>query len=228
MSSTAMSPAILIIIAFSIVTISVIVSVVVSKEILPITGPTGPIGPTGSVGMQGIQGMQGMQGMPGRNASDIYYTEVYSGLTLCGISPTGALITTSENVPGFLTKSPTGANQLTPFKIEKGGIVEMIAITATLDPSTTSYNTGSNWQFYLGSTYGAYDIMSQNGWLGFPGKSNTPQTFYFTPGSDGLPNKIVLNPGSTLAIKGVQLSGILNNVTLGFVFRKPPEFWNKS
>ena len=129
-----------------------------------------------------------------------------------------------QNVPGALTTNGN-VSTLTPFKIEKGGNVVMIAITASLDPSTTSYATGSTWQFFLG-TNGGFDILNASGvsTLYFPGNNSSPLTFYFTPGKNGFPN-ISLNPGSTLSIKGIGLNGRLNNITLGFVYNNQPSFW---
>ena len=154
----------------------------------------------------------------------IYRKEVFSNLTLAEISTSGAVVNTAQNVPGVLTTTGN-VSTLTPFKIEKGGNVALISITASLDPSTTSYATGSTWHFFLG-TDGGYDILSASdvSKLFFPGDSSSPKTFYFVPGQNRFPN-IVLNPGSTLSIKSNQLDGRLNDITLGFVYNNEPSSW---
>jgi hypothetical protein len=169
-------------------------------------------------------GAKGEKGDTGSNALQIYRKEVFSNLNLSEISAAGSIVNTAQNTPGVLTTTG-GVSILTPFKIENGGNVAMIAITASLDPSTTSYATGSTWQFFLG-TNGGFDILPSSGatTFFFPGNTSSPRTFYFVPGQNGFPN-IVLNPGSTLTIKGVQLSGRLNDITLGFVYRNPPSSW---
>lgn len=155
----------------------------------------------------------------------IYRKEVFSNLTLAEISTTGAVVNTEQNVPGVLTTTGN-VSTLTPFKIEKGGNVALISITASLDPSSTSYATGSTWQFFLG-TDGGYDILSASDVtkLVFPKDSSSPKTFYFVPGQNRFPPNIVLNPGSTLSIKSNQLDGRLNDITLGFVYNNEPSSW---
>lgn len=181
-----------------------------ARSMIGPTGPTGPMGPTGPTGPTGI------------------FTnnkEVFSNLTLCNIDATGKLVATSQNVPGVVTTT-NNVSTLVPFKIQKGGNVSLIAITASLDPSTTSFATGSTWQFFIGKN-GDYSIMTAGGQstLYFEGGNSQPKTFYFYPGQNGFP-KIVLQPNSTISIKGVQLSGILNNVTIGIVYDVlPPSFW---
>ncbi len=135
--------------------------------------------PYGAKGEKGETGATGATGSTGSNAVAIYSKEVFPNLTLGAISSEGSIVNTVQNVPGLLTTTDN-VSTLTPFKIEKGGNVAMIAITASLDPSTTSYATGSTWQFFLG-TNGGFDILPASGVtnLYFPGNSSSPNLIFF-------------------------------------------------
>jgi len=208
-----------------ILTLSLVLAIISIYMVITKTAPVGPTGPPGPMGPPGPTGALGPTGPTGLFVNN---KEVFSNLTLCNIDGNGKVVNTTQNVPGFLMKDVTGTiTTLTPFSVQTGGHVSLISITATLDPSTTSFATGSTWQFFIG-TNGDYSIMpaGAQSTLYFEGGNSQPKTFYFYPGQNGFPNNIVLQTGSTISIKGVQLSGILRNVTIGIVYDVPaPKFW---
>lgn len=165
-----------------------------------------------------------------------YPKEVFSGLTLCGIDGTGFTqptdgsyligkkAITGQNMlyKAVLEPNSTDVYKFYPVKIKKGGVTSLISITGTLGKETSSYTTGSTWMFFLGAN-GGYNKLTA-GWnsaLYFPANDTVSRTFYYP-----LEN-INLEPGDTLSIKGVQLTGIINNITIGFVFKEyqPPSIW---
>lgn len=194
--------------------IAIVLSIVAMLFISPYTkmfaGPEGPVGPAGP------------NSIPFVNSK-----EVFTGLTLCNID-NGKIVTTSKNVLGVVSTDNNGVSTLTPFSIQKGGNnVTLIAITATLDPSTVSFKTGTTLQFFIG-TNGDYSVMPSGGYssLYFEGNNGSPKTFYYYPGKNGFPN-LNLRKRNTFTIKGIQTNGILNNVTIGVSYTDviPPSEW---
>jgi len=196
--------------------IAIILSIAIMLFIIPSTnmfaGPVGPAGPAGPAGPNSI---------PFVNSK-----EVFTGLTLCNID-NGKIVPTTGNVLGVVSTDTDGVSTLIPFNIKNGGNVTLIAITATLDPSSVSFKTGSSFNFFIG-TNGDYSVMPSGGysWLSFEANNGSPKTFYYYPGKNGFPN-ISLRKGNTFTIKGVQTNGILNNVTIGVSYTDviPPSSW---
>ncbi len=203
------------------VSIALLLSIISIIVVFTNTGPAGPTGPTGQAGSVGPAGAMGPTGPIYSNNK-----EVFTDLILGSIDASGKLVNVSSAIPGTLTTNSSGVSTLTPFAVKKGGRVSLIAITATLDPSTTSYTTGSTWQFFMGKD-GDFSIMpsGSQSTLYFEGNNNQPKTFYFYPGQNGFPSGIILQPGSTITIKGIQLSGILKDISIGIVYDTPPKFW---
>jgi len=201
--------------------ISLLLSIISIIVVVTNAGPAGPIGPTGPEGQAGKSGEMGPTGPIYSNNK-----EVFTDLTVGSIDASGKLVNVSAAVPGTLITDSSGISTLTPFSVKKGGRVSLIAITATLDPSTTSYATGSTWQFFMGKN-GDYSIMTSGNQstLYFEGNNNQPKTFYFYPGQNGFPSNIILQPGSTITIKGIQLSGILKDISIGILYDTPPKLW---
>ena len=181
----------------------------------------GPVGPAGPVGPIGPAGPAGPNSIPFVNSK-----EVFTGLTLCNID-NGKIVTTTGNVPGVVSTDSNGVSTLTPSSIQNGGSVTLIAITATLDPATASFKSGTTFQFFIG-TNGDYSVMPSGGYssLYFEGNNGSPKTFYYYPGKNGFPN-LNLRKGNTFNIKGIQTNGILNNVTIGVSYTDviPPSSW---
>jgi len=196
------------------VVVSIIAILLISSQTNIFTGPAGPVGPAGPAGPNSI---------PFVNTK-----EVFTGLTLCNIDNTGKIVTTTGNVPGVVTTDSNGVSTLTPSSIQNGGNnVTLIAITATLDPATSSFKTGTSFEFFIGRN-GDFSVMPSGGYssLYFEGNNGSPKTFYYYPGKNGFPN-LSLRKGNTFNIKGVQTNGILNNVTIGVSYTDviPPSSW---
>jgi hypothetical protein len=216
-----MTPETITLLTYIAIGISLLLSIISIIAVFTNAGPAGPTGPVGPVGPAGKSGVMGPTGPIYSNNK-----EVFTDLIVGSIDASGKLVNASAAIPGTLITDSSGVTTLTPLSVQKGGRVSLIAITATLDPSTTSYTTGSTWQFFMGKN-GDFSIMpsGNQSTLYFEGNNNQPKTFYFYPGQNGFPTNIILQPGSTITIKGIGLSGILKDISIGILYDMPPKFW---
>jgi len=122
--------------------------------------------------------------------------ESFNGLIVCGVNTQklsgnsyqiGTAKIANFGIPGIISRNglPTGLVQYTPMQITKGGIVERITVTATLNEESIGYSdAGSNWQFFAAPPKNKYD-ETLGGYV-------SPYFITFKPGTIGTENRETL------------------------------------